>query len=119
MARFGADMIDAFTYGHLCQDDYANAKMRDEGFAMPDGSDPFQKEKPVEREELRIEGFELLFNGYASRHDLQLRKKEKEREKTERDYATLPAYQVYTCTYILYYSTVINALVVFNYYIHF
>jgi len=43
MARFGADMIDAFTYGHLCQDDYANAKMRDEGFAMPDGSDPFQK----------------------------------------------------------------------------
>jgi hypothetical protein len=43
MARFGADMIDAFTFGHLCQDDYANAKMRDEGFAMPDGSDPFQK----------------------------------------------------------------------------
>ena len=43
MARFGADMIDAFTFGHLCQDDYKNAQMRDEGFAMPDLSDPWQK----------------------------------------------------------------------------
>ena len=44
MARFGADMIDAFTFGHLCQDDYKNAQMRDEGFAMPDLSDPWQRE---------------------------------------------------------------------------
>ena len=36
-------MIDAFTFGHLCQDDYKNAQMRDEGFAMPDLSDPWQK----------------------------------------------------------------------------
>jgi len=43
MARFGADMIDAFTFGHLCQDDYKNAQMRDEGFAMPDGSSPWRK----------------------------------------------------------------------------
>jgi hypothetical protein len=51
MARFGADMIDAFTFGHLCQDDYVNAKMRDEGFAMPDGTDPFMKRATSEDRE--------------------------------------------------------------------
>ena len=51
MARHGADMIDAYMFGHICQNNYVSEEARDGGLEPPKGFDDLSTKRLTSRDE--------------------------------------------------------------------
>ena len=51
MARHGADMIDAYMFGHICQNNYVTEEARDGGLEPPKGFDDLSTKRLTSRDE--------------------------------------------------------------------
>ena len=50
-ARHGADMIDAYMFGHICQNNYVSEEARDGGLEPPKGFDDLSTKRLTSRDE--------------------------------------------------------------------